>query len=138
PAVILVKSPIVLLLSVYMAVIYGYLYLLFTTFPLVFSRTYHFSSGSVGLSYLGIGMGSLIGLVIFGVASDKILKKKSVAGEMKPEYRLPPMVPGAILIPAGLFWYGWTAEKHTHWILPIVGTLLIGMGILAAFMCIQT
>lgn len=97
----LVLSPIVLALSIYMAVVYGYLYLLFTTITLVFENTYHFSSGSVGLTYLGIGIGSLLGVIIFGIASDKILKYKSAKGEMKPEYRLPPMIPGSFLIPMG-------------------------------------
>lgn len=97
----LVFSPIVLALSTYMAVVYGYLYLLFTTITEVFEETYHFSSGSVGLTYLGIGIGCLFGVVIFGLASDKIMKYKSAKGEMKPEYRLPPMIPGSFAIPIG-------------------------------------
>ena len=74
PMKLLVLSPIVLLLSLYMGVVYGYLYLLFTTFSVVFEQQYHFSSGSVGLSFLGIGIGSLIGLFITGTTSDRILK----------------------------------------------------------------
>lgn len=97
----LLFSPIVLALSTYMAVVYGYLYLLFTTITEVFQSTYHFNSGTVGLTYLGIGFGSLSGVVIFGIASDKILKYKSRKGEMKAEYRLPPMIPGSFLIPIG-------------------------------------
>ena len=80
-----------------MAVVYGYLYLLFTTITEVFEVDYNFSSGSVGLTYLGIGIGCLFGVGIFGFASDKILKHMSAKGEMKPEYRLPPMIPGCVL-----------------------------------------
>ena len=138
PARLLLFSPIVLAMSTFMAVVYGYLYLLFTTITEVFERVYHFSPGTVGLTYLGIGLGMLGGLLIFGIVSDKILKAKSAKGEMKPEYRLPPMIPGAWAIPIGLFIYGWTAEKQTHWIAPIVGTSLIGLGLLATFMPIQT
>ena len=98
---LLLFSPIVLALSTYMAVVYGYLYLLFTTITEVYEDQYHFSQGSVGLTYLGIGVGSLLGVVIFGIASDKILKAKSKAGEMKAEYRLPPMIPGSFLVPIG-------------------------------------
>lgn len=101
PARMLVLSPIVLALSVLMAVVYGYLYLLFTTLTEVFEERYHFSPGSVGLTFLGIGIGSLIGVFAFGIASDRIMKIKSAAGEMKPEYRLPPMIPGAFTIPVG-------------------------------------
>ncbi len=77
-----------------MALVYGYLYLLFTTITEVFEGEYGFSPGSVGLTYLGIGIGCLLGVGIFGVASDKILKHMSAKGAMKPEYRLPPMIPG--------------------------------------------
>lgn len=101
PMRLLFFSPIVLALSTYMAVVYGYLYLLFTTITEVYEGQYHFSQGNVGLTYLGIGVGSLFGVVIFGIASDKIVKAKSKTGEMKAEYRLPPMIPGSFLIPIG-------------------------------------
>ena len=94
-------SPIVLALSTYMAVVYGYLYLLFTTITEVYESQYHFSQGAVGLTYLGIGVGSLFGVIIFGFASDRIVKAKSKSGEMKAEYRLPPMIPGSFIIPIG-------------------------------------
>jgi hypothetical protein len=144
---LLFLSPIVLTLSLYMGVVYGYLYLLFTTFSVVFEQQYHFSSGSVGLSFLGIGIGSLMGLVITGATSDRILKsnarKDCPPGTedkdlvYKPEYRLPPLFPASLLIPAGLFIYGWTAQYHVHYIVPIFGTLLIGIGNLGVFMSIQ-
>lgn len=138
PTKMLLFSPIVLTLSIYMAIIYGYLYLLFTTMTLVFEETYHFSQGNVGLAFLGIGIGSMLGLVIFGAISDKSVKKQAAAGEMKPEYRLPPLIPGSFIIPIGLFWYGWSAENAIHWIMPIIGTMWVGLGLLATFMPIQT
>ena len=127
-----------------MGVAYGYQYLLFTTFTAVFQVQYHWSTAIVGLSFLGIGVGSLIGLVVIGSASDRILKAKSKpttispSGAMKPEYRLPPMLYGSALIPAGLFIYGWSAQYKVQWIVPILGTGLIGIGNLAVFMCITT
>ncbi|KAL8710258.1 MAG: hypothetical protein Q9225_007326 [Loekoesia sp. 1 TL-2023] len=138
PFKMLLLSPIVLALSTFMAIVYGYLYLLFTTITPVFESTYHFSSGTVGLTFLGIGIGSLFGVFIFGGASDRIVKMKSKNGEMKPEYRLPPMIPGAFIIPIGLFLYGWTADKHVHWIAPIIGTGCVGLGLLATFLPVTT
>jgi MFS family permease len=138
PSKMLLFSPIVLGLSVYNAVVYGYMYLLFTTISLVFEQSYGFSAGIVGLTFLGIGIGMLFGLVIFGALSDRILKAKAAQGEKKPEYRLPPMIPAAFLVPVGLFIYGWTAEKHVHWFVPIFGTSFVGFGVIATFMAIQT
>jgi multidrug resistance protein len=138
PTKMLLLSPIVFSLSLYMAVVYGYLYLLFTTLTSVFESKYNFTPGNVGLTFLGIGVGSLLGLVGFGLASDLLVKRMSKNGEMKPEYRLPPLIPGSLLIPLGLFWYGWTAEKGAHFIIPILGTMFIGLGLMATFMPITT
>ncbi|TVY14273.1 Efflux pump radE [Lachnellula arida] len=150
PAKMLALSPIVLSTSLYVGVIYGYLYLLFTTFTLVFEDSYGFSSGSVGLTFMGIGVGSIGGLIFFAFASDKILRRQTekadavaaAAGKqsagMKPEYRLPMMLPGSVLIPMGFLLYGWTANYHVHWIVPIISTSLIGIGNLAVFMTVTT
>lgn len=144
PTKMLVLSPIVLSMSIYVGIVYGYLYLLFTTFTGVFELQYGFSTGSVGLTYLGLGLGSMVGLAIIGFSSDRILKAKAkpnpdgTPGEMKPEYRLPPMIYAATCIPAGLFIYGWTAYYKIHYIVPIFGTMLIGIGNLAVFMCVST
>ncbi|MCJ1246989.1 hypothetical protein MMC30_004200 [Trapelia coarctata] len=133
PSKMLFFSPIVLLLSITMAVVYGYLYLLFTTLTEVFESQYGFSAGTVGLTYLGLGIGMFVGIAIVGGISDYLVKRLSANGEMKPEYRLPPMIPGFFCIPTGLFIYGWTTEKQVFWFVPIFGSSLVGLGLLATF-----
>jgi len=137
PLRMLVLSPVVLALSVYVGVCFGCLYLMFATFSYVFTEVYGFSPGIDGLTFLGMGTGSLIALVIIGTMSDRILKWKAGSGEMKPEYRLLPMIPGAFFIPVGLFWYGWAAEAKTHWIVPIIGTGFLGFGFLFVTFTVQ-
>lgn len=140
PTKMLLFSPIVFLLSFYMAIVYGYLYLLFTTITSVYERDYHWSSGVAGLSFLGIGIGMFIGLFIFATTSDrtvaKLMRKNNT--ERKPEYRLPIMMLGAAFVPIGLFWYGWSAENHLPYIMPIVGTGWVGAGLILTFMPIST
>ncbi|PGH26449.1 hypothetical protein AJ80_01948 [Polytolypa hystricis UAMH7299] len=140
PMKMLFLSPIVLLLSLYVAVVYGYLYLLFTTISSVFTDQYGFSQGNVGLAFLGIGVGSVLGLAILGATSDRILKHLAAknGGVLKPEYRLPPLIPSGLFIPIGLFWYGWSAERNLHYMMPIVGTMWVGIGMIGAFMSIST
>lgn len=60
PAQMLVRSPIVLLLALYVSVVYGFLYLLLTTITEVFETTYRFSQGAAGLAYLGLGTSPLL------------------------------------------------------------------------------
>ncbi|KAI1209310.1 bicyclomycin resistance protein [Annulohypoxylon truncatum] len=149
PFRMLFLSPIVAVTSLYMAVTYGYLYLMFTTMTEVFQEYYGFSTSTVGLSFIGLGVGSMIGILLFSGTSDRYIKRKAAQADaeaqatggvkagMKPEYRLPLLPLGAILIPAGLFIYGWTASYKVHWIAPIIGTSIVGIGNLIVFMAIQ-
>ncbi|KAB8226885.1 hypothetical protein ETB97_004438 [Aspergillus alliaceus] len=138
PMKLLFRSPIVFLLSLFAAVTYGYLYLMFTTLTPIFKNTYSFSSGLAGLAYLGFGIGSLLGLGICGVVSNRIAASHTARGCFRPESRLPPMLFGSWAIPAGLFWYGWSAQAHTHWIVPILGTGLFAIGLMVVFMASNT
>ncbi|KAM0244424.1 hypothetical protein ACHAP5_006226 [Fusarium lateritium] len=139
PMVLIFKSPIILLLATYMAFAYGLLFLFFTTITPVFRNQYGFSSGITGLAYLGIGIGSFISLYIAAVTNDKIVMKLAArnGGKVEPEMRLPSMVIFACLLPISFFWYGWTAEKQVHWIVPIIGTVPFGIGIIGIYMPIQ-
>jgi len=121
------------------AVVYGYLYLLFTTFTYVYEREYGFTTGQAGLTFLGLGVGSFIGLFAVGIASDRAIKHQTAKnnGVTKPEYRLPPLLPAAFIIPVGLLLYGWAVDKHAPWIVSIVGSALVGLGLLGTFMPIQ-
>jgi hypothetical protein len=131
PLKLLALSPVVLLLSIYVAFVFGLMFLCFSTYSAVFIEQYHFSVGVSGLTYLGQGIGMITGLILFGVLSDRILKARAAKqhmGEMTPEERLPLMVYFAPIIPIGFFWYGWTAQEKVQWIAPIVGTSFIGLG----------
>jgi multidrug resistance protein len=138
PLKMLFLSPTVAVLSIYVGLVYGFMYLLFTTFPLVFQAQYGFDTGEIGLTYVGLGLGSIIGLGGAGFVVDKIYRKKAVDGPVKPEYRIVPLIPTAFFIPVGLFWYGWSAEYKTHWIVPELGTVFVGIGMNALMMCVST
>jgi multidrug resistance protein len=135
PIKMLLFSPIVLLLSLYMALIFGYLYLFLTTFPTVFQEQYGFSTGVTGLSYLGVGTGSFFGLIIAGKTSDPLYARLKAKNHDvgQPEFRLPPLIFTCPFIAIAFFWYGWSAEAKTHWIVPIIGTALFGMGMIPTF-----
>lgn len=127
PTKILVFSPIVLLLSLYSAFMFSLTYFLFATFPFVFEETYGFGPGVAGLAYLGLGIGMLFAMVLFGVLSDKLLHQARGGTVARPELRLILMMWCTPLMPIGFFWYGWSADQHTHWIVPIMGTFVIGL-----------
>jgi len=135
PIKLLFMSPIVFSLALYSALLYAYLYLLLTTFPRVFIGQYHFSTGTSGLSYIGLGLGTLAGLAMTTKYNDRIVNRISEQrGERKPEYRLITMSYAGPLVPIGLLLYGWSADKKVHWIVPQIGTFILGAGLFAATM----
>ncbi|KAG9004704.1 hypothetical protein FRB94_002546 [Tulasnella sp. JGI-2019a] len=139
PVILLTRSFICFMLSLYMSVIYGILYLMFVTFPSLYEDFYGWGPGVSGLSYLGVGIGFLIGVILGGVFVDKIyirLRDRN-GGVGKPEFRIPMMFFGSACLPIGLLWYGWTADKHLNWILPIIGSGIYGLGMITCFLSIQ-
>jgi MFS family permease len=127
-------------LAVYMAYLYGLMYLVLSTFPGLWENEYHESVGIGGLNYISLGVGFFLGTQICAPCQDKIYRalKKRNNGVGKPEFRVPLMIPGALLVPVGLFWYGWTSQAHTHWILPNIGAAIFAAGVIIGFQCIQT
>lgn len=104
PFKMLAKSPILLSLSLVVGVFYGYLYLLFTTFPAVFEDQYGFSVSISGLMYIGIGVGYMFSLASFTFTSDRYVKWRMEKNKYQPEDRLLHMLFGILFIPIGLFW----------------------------------
>ncbi|EXJ83971.1 hypothetical protein A1O3_04638 [Capronia epimyces CBS 606.96] len=131
PLKLLVLSPIVLLLSLYTAFYFGLIFLLFTTFSTVYMDQYGWSTSISGLSYLGMGVGMGAGLAAQARLSDQFIRQRTAKnGVSKPEDRLVLMAIMSPSIPIGMFWYGWAADKQTHWIVPILGTVFIGVGMI--------
>ncbi|KAF2457244.1 major facilitator superfamily domain-containing protein [Lineolata rhizophorae] len=134
PTKMLIFSPIVLSLSVYVAIAYAYLYMFFTNITPVFENQYGWPKNLVGLAFIGLGIGQFIGQGFFIYFGNRTVKKHLRKGDFRPEHRLPMMVPGAILLPIGLFWYAWSTDAAAHWILPEIGTVIFGLGLFWTWM----
>lgn len=131
---------IVQALAIYMAYLYGLMYLVLSTFPILWTEHYHESIGIGGLNYISLALGFFLGTQICAPLNDRIYRrlKQRNGGIGRSEFRTPLMVPGSILVPVGLFIYGWSAQYHTHWIVPNIGAVIFASGVIIGFQCIQT
>ncbi|KAJ5712709.1 multidrug resistance protein [Penicillium malachiteum] len=127
------KSVIVCLLCIYVAIVYTIMFILFTTFTTVFEGQYGIPTSTSGLVYLGWVIGSIIGKATYTTVSNRFVARSIAKGTFKPEDRLPLMVPGGLLLPRGLIWYGWSAQAEVHWIVPIIGTAVAAIGLTIVF-----
>lgn len=137
PFTLTFTEPICFLLNFYIALIYGLLYLWFESFPLVFINIHNFSLGTQGLAFLGILIGSFVIMGPFFWYSHKYVEPQfTPEGDIRPEIRLLPAMVGAFLIPICLFWFGWSSQTSTHWIMPIIGSSFFSMGAFLLFMAV--
>jgi DHA1 family multidrug resistance protein-like MFS transporter len=136
PLAMLVKEPIILLISIYNAFIYGILYLLLSAYPIVFSEGYGMKGGVAQLPYLGVALGMGFGGTYCYFAETYYLKAiKANNGKPVPEARLYPLFAGSIAFPIGLMWFTWTGHYHetVHWMAPTAAGLFIGFGLITVF-----
>ncbi|KAF2993273.1 hypothetical protein E8E13_001691 [Curvularia kusanoi] len=139
PWVLLFREPIVLLLSVYMAIIYGTLYMLFGAFPIVFQQHRGWSQGIGGLAFIGVAVG-MVFAVMYSIWDNKRYNRAieaSPSGVAAPEARLPPALIGSVAMPIGLFWFAWTNSPSVPWIVSIMAGAPFGFGMVLVFLSIM-
>lgn len=103
-------------------------------------NNYNWPTELTGLAYIGIGAGFFLGLAAVAKLSDATVVRMTKAnnGVSEPEMRLPACVFFACFIPISFFWYGWTADKHVFWLVPLLGLIPFGFGMMGIFIPIQT
>ncbi|RYP75077.1 hypothetical protein DL769_003873 [Monosporascus sp. CRB-8-3] len=118
PFMLLATQPILQVLALYIAYVFGLTYLALSTFPILWTTQYEMS-----ISIAGLNSG-------FG-------HRARGKGTGRPKYRLPLLLPGTLMVPIGLFWYGWSVQNHLHWITPDIGIAIFGAGVKFALQCTQ-
>ncbi|KAF7930227.1 hypothetical protein BELL_0965g00010 [Botrytis elliptica] len=138
PWILLFTEPIVFLLSLYMAIIYGTLYMMFGAFPIVYQTGRGWSAGIGGLAFCGVAVGMMIA-VLYSVWDNKRYNATAAKhnNAAPPEARLPPALIGSICLPVGLFWFAWTNSPSVHWIVSIIGTAPFGCGMVLVFLSVM-
>ncbi|PGH27079.1 hypothetical protein AJ80_01265 [Polytolypa hystricis UAMH7299] len=139
PFIMLFTQPAIQALALYRGYLYGLMYLVLSSFPLVWESTYKQPTDIASLNYLSLGIGFVLGLQICAPIMDRIYCRLKTRYNHKgrPEFRVPLMLPGGLLVPIGMFLYGWSAHFSTHWIIPNIGALIFSTGLIIGFQCAQ-
>jgi MFS family permease len=138
PWILLTREPIVLLLSIYTAIVYGTLYLTFAAFPIVYEEARGWSQGEGGLAFIGVAVGMVFGIVL--TIHDNWRYNRAAAkygGSAPPEERLPPAIIGASVLPLGLFIFAWTNSPSLPWIISLLFTGALGFGNVVLFLSVS-
>ncbi|KAI9689341.1 MAG: hypothetical protein M1822_009992 [Bathelium mastoideum] len=129
PAIICIQDPAVLFTNMYSAVIYAIYYSYFEAFPLVYVGDFGFNIGELGVVYVCIIVGCVLGIITYCSYQwfylEPDIKKNGLRAQ---EHRLVPALFAVWLLPIGLFWFGWTARPSIHWIVSILGITCFSFG----------
>lgn len=135
PFVMLFLEPILTLVTIYMALIYGILYLFFEAYPIAFQEQRGWNEGVGALPFISITIGVLIGAgIIVWTSKTRFARKMAKHGRVIPEERLIPMIVGGFIFPAGMFWFSWTSSPHITWVPQVLAGIPIGAGVLMIFL----
>ncbi|CAK1364914.1 putative transporter [Cercospora beticola] len=135
PFKMLALEPILILVTLYMSLIYGIIYGFFEAFPISFQEERGWNLGVGSLPFISVLIGVVFGsAIIVGITKTRTKRKMEEHGEIIPEERLIPMIIGGLLLPIGLFWFGWTSNPNiTPWP-EIIAAIPIGAGIMMIFL----
>lgn len=128
---------IVLLITLYMSVIYGLLYMFFFAYPVVYGEGKGWSDVMVGVMFLPIGIGILLATAIAPYVNKDYNRRAQVyrdRGEIPPpEFRLIPMMFACWSVPIGLFAFAWSSYPHVSWAGPAFSGVAVGFGFCALY-----
>lgn len=104
----------------------------FVAYPIVFQQQRGWGPGQTGLSFVGIGIGTLIAIFMEPVWRKIINShdKDPKTGRVAPEASASIMCIGAVLTPIGQLVFSWTCVPTTiHWAIPIAFGIPFGCGV---------
>ncbi|CAF1026503.1 unnamed protein product [Adineta steineri] len=135
PWILLFREPIVFLLSIYTAIIFGILHMFLDAFPIVYQDKRNWSEGIGELPFIGVLIGIILATVytiLDNIRYNYTTNKDNPQCPL-PETRLPPAIVGSICLPIGLFWFAWTNSPSIHWIVSVIASIPFGFGMTSIF-----
>ncbi|EIN03913.1 MFS general substrate transporter [Punctularia strigosozonata HHB-11173 SS5] len=118
PLYLLITEPVVLSFSVWISFAWGIMYTMFESIAPIFKTLHHFNQGEIGLTFLGMFIGSLLGLCT-NFYQERLYKR--YVKQRGPEARLYTACGAAVMFPAGMFIYAWCSLPHVPWIALVIG-----------------
>ncbi|KAH3976917.1 hypothetical protein HBI25_213690 [Parastagonospora nodorum] len=130
PLSMAVSEPICIFWNLYIALVYGVLYLCFVSYPIVFGELRGWTPGFIGLGYIGIGVGGCLVIVSEPLLRKMINahKKDPETGKPYPEAMVSVVCLAAVSVPIGEMIFAWTCTPDIHWIAPIIAGIPFGAG----------
>ncbi|GAP90876.1 putative MFS multidrug transporter [Rosellinia necatrix] len=135
PLKLLTTEPIVFWFSAWVSFAWAILYLQFVSIGIVFRDVYDFNSAQVGAVYTAVVVGSVFSALACSM-QDIFFRKRMPVRMATPEGRLLSSCLLSILLPAGLFIFGWTANPRISWVVPTIAIGFCTVGIFSIYLAV--
>ncbi|KAK0116520.1 hypothetical protein ONS95_013533 [Cadophora gregata] len=131
PLRMLFTEPIVTVVCLYLAILYGIFYMYFGAYPIIFEGIYEMSPCRSGAMFLPMGAGDLVAIGL-GALYDWFLERSQASKQpsirREEIFRLPPACIGGPITLISIFWLGWTARTSVPWAVPFASGFVYGVG----------
>ncbi|KAL4735678.1 major facilitator superfamily domain-containing protein [Aspergillus similis] len=133
---LLFAEPVVFLFSLWAAFSWSVLYINLAAIPLVYQSTYGFSLSSANAIFTATCVASILSTLLS--ITQSILASRNERWNTVPEHRLYFACVESVLLPAGLFMFGWTSQHGgtIPWIVPTIAVGISTMGIFSIYLSV--
>lgn len=88
----------------------------------------------MGVAFLSAAVGFGLATVVYWAYLYYYMEARIKRnGMVPPEERLVPALFASVLMPVGMFIYGWTSREDIHWIVPSIGVAIVTFGVFIVF-----
>ncbi|KAI8341685.1 major facilitator superfamily domain-containing protein [Chlamydoabsidia padenii] len=123
-----------------------FFYLVNTTFTRTLATQYHLDTGTIGLCYLPLAFGALVGNQLGGRLSDHIYNKRVATAKASgndqtyPEMRISGLLIGfsVSLACCGYIAYGWCTRENVHYAFALVAIFFLSIGLMTPTVVVNT
>lgn len=148
PFHLLITEPVVFFFSLWVSFSWAVLYMTFGSIPLVFGRSHNFNIQQSGAVFAALSVGAILSTIL-SIYQDHLLARylahsaKTPEKQSRfiksldltcPEGRLYFSCIESVLLPIGLFWFGWTQFHSVPWIVPTMAITCATMGIYSIYL----
>jgi multidrug resistance protein len=148
PFHLLFTEPVVFFFSLWVSFSWAVLYMTFGSIPLVFGRSHNFNIQQSGAVFAALSIGAILSTIL-SIYQDHLLTRylaysaKTPSKQSRfikrldltcPEGRLYFSCIESVLLPIGLFWFGWSQFHSIPWIVPTMAIACATMGIYSIYL----
>ncbi|KAM3505371.1 hypothetical protein MY11210_008004 [Beauveria gryllotalpidicola] len=127
----LFSYPPIGIVSVNTAILYATYFAMTVALPWALEDRYGWTTTTVGLGYLAVGIALVVGNLLGGQFNDWRRARRvaaSLGAEVEPERRLEDQIWGVLICVAGTAMFGWFIDRSIHVAAVIIATSLAGFG----------